>query len=64
MFISIYLYISIFLSMYVSIYLPIYISFYVSTYQDGEKRRVHDLAKENRDDDFMDIEVRKRLGAN
>ena len=27
-------------------------------FQDGEKRRVHDLAKENRENDNMDIEVR------
>ena len=26
--------------------------------QEGEKRKVHDLAKENREEDFMDIEVR------
>ena len=25
--------------------------------KEGEKRKVHDLAKENREEDFMDIEV-------
>jgi hypothetical protein len=35
--------------------------FYKHWLQEGEKRKVHDLAKENREEDFMDIEVRQDL---
>ena len=40
---------------FVSLYCSV---LYGMSLQEGEKRKVHDLAKENREEDFMDIEVR------